>query len=128
MEDRPTAAELLRAVGDLLADEVLPVVDVTIAHKVRVAANLCRIVERELMIGGDAAERERQDLAAVLGHEASLAVLNDELATRLRSADDEFLAATIDMLIDATVGKLAIDKPGYALEPERDSQQKQSGR
>ena len=116
MEDRPTAAELLRAVGDLLADEVLPVVDVTVAHKVRVAANLCRIVERELLLGGDAAEGERRAYADLLGHDGELAELNGELSTRLRHADEAFLAASIDVLIDATVAKLAVDKPGYALE------------
>lgn len=115
MEDRPTAAELLRAVGDLLADEVLPGADVTVAHKVRVAANLCRIVERELLLGGAAAERERRALAVLLDRDGSLAELNGELAVRMGSANGEFLAASIDVLIDAIVGKLAVDKPGYAL-------------
>ena len=40
MQDRPTAAELLEAVADSLDGEVLPVVDFTVQHKVRVAANI----------------------------------------------------------------------------------------
>ncbi len=119
MEDRPTAAELLQAIGDLLADEVLPVVDVTVQHKVRVAANLCRIVERELLIGAESAERERRALADLLGHDGSLAELNDELAGRLRVGDRDFLAGSLAVLIEATVSKLAVDKPGYALEDVR---------
>ena len=51
MQDRPTAAELLEAVADSLDGEVLPVVDFTVQHKVRVAANICRIVIRELQLG-----------------------------------------------------------------------------
>src|SRR5207344_2711907 len=60
VEDRPTASEVLQAISELLQDEVLPVLDGGLQHKVRVAANLCRIVERELRLGPDAAERERQ--------------------------------------------------------------------
>lgn len=119
MEDRPTAAELLHAVGDLLTDEVLPVVGVTVAHKVRVAANLCRIVEREMLLGDTSAASERQAYADLLDHDGPLPELNDALAVRLRAADQAFLTASIDVLIDATVGKLAVDKPGYALGADR---------
>ena len=114
VEDRPTASELLQAVADLLADEVQPVLDGGLQHKVRVAANLCRIVERELRLGPAAAERERVALAALLGRSAPLDELNAELAERLATADDAFLARALPVLVDAVAAKLEVDKPGYA--------------
>jgi hypothetical protein len=115
MEDRPTAAELLEAVSKALDDEVLPLTDPAVQHKVRVAANLCRIIERELRLGPAAADRERAALAELLGRDGTLAELNTELSTRLLTADAEFLPGALDVLLDAVVDKLAVDKPGYTL-------------
>ena len=115
MEDRPTASELLQAVSELLQDEVLPVLEGGLQHKVRVAANLCRIVDRELRLGPDAAEQERLELGDLLGTEGTLPDLNQGLSEALRCSDDDaFLARAADILFVVTERKLAIDKPGYA--------------
>jgi hypothetical protein len=45
---RPTATELLRAVHDFLADDVVPATSGRLAYQSRVAANILAIVEREL--------------------------------------------------------------------------------
>ena len=116
MEDRPTASELLDAVSALLDDEVLPMLEGNLQHKVRVAANLCRIVERELRLGPDAAHREREALRELLGTDGSLAELNERFSTTVREADAAFVAAATPLLIAAVVDKLAVDKPGYSLE------------
>jgi len=115
VEDRPTASELLEAVASLLDTEVLPAVDASLTHKVRVAANLCRIVDREVRLGPGNVERERVALAGLLGEEGSLPDLNDRLAVALRAADDDFLVRAAEVLLPAVVDKLAVDKPGYAL-------------
>ena len=99
-----------------LDDEVLPLTDFAVQHKVRVAANLCRIIERELRLGPPAAERERAALAALLGRDGTLPELNAALASELRTADPEFLPQALDVLMDAVTAKLEVDKPGYALE------------
>src|SRR5262249_25259965 len=110
------ASELLQAVSELLQDEVLPVLDGGLQHKVRVAANLCRIVDRELRFGPEAAERERRELGDLLGTEGSLADLNQGLSEALRYADDEvFMVRAADILFGVTERKLAVDKPGYAV-------------
>lgn len=116
MEDRPTASELLEAVSELLQDEVVPVLAGGLQHKVRVAANLCRIVERELRLGPAAAEREQHAIQELLdARDATLPELNDQLSRRLQSTDDEaLLARAADVLLAITRDKLAVDKPGYA--------------
>ncbi|MEO5723069.1 MAG: DUF6285 domain-containing protein [Ilumatobacteraceae bacterium] len=116
MEDRPTAVELLQAVSALLNDEVLPVIDASLQHKVRVAANLCRIVERELVLGGPAGERERVALETLTGSVGSLAELNERYSHQIRKADVGALPGALDVLLAGVIDKLAVDKPGYALE------------
>ena len=116
MEDRPTAAELLEAVSNALDDEVLPLTDPAVQHKVRVAANLCRIVERELRLGPAAAERERAALGRLLNRDGTLPELNEAMAIHLRDADAAFLPGALDVLLAAVEDKLAVDKPGYTLE------------
>ena len=47
--DRPTAPELLEIIAETLTTTVLPATAPHAQHQVRVAANLCRILERELL-------------------------------------------------------------------------------
>ena len=116
MQDRPTAAELLEAVADSLDGEVLPVVDFTVQHKVRVAANICRIVIRELQLGAEADRREHDALMTLLGQDGTLAELNAAATEHLRHADADDLPAAVDVLVDAVAGKLTVNKPGYTNE------------
>ena len=64
MQYRPTAAELLRDISALLSDEVLDQVSVEVQHKVRVAANIAQILEREVALAEAAQERTERDEAA----------------------------------------------------------------
>ena len=52
MQDRPTAAELLADIAELLEGEALDATSGALRHKIRVAGNLCRIIEREVSGGG----------------------------------------------------------------------------
>lgn len=114
MQDRPTAAELLREIADLLEGQLLAATSGPLQHQVRVAGNLARIVQRELELGREANFRERALLAELLGADGSTAELNAELAARLRANDDPELArAAWPVLLSATLDKLAIDKPGH---------------
>jgi uncharacterized protein DUF6285 len=114
MQDRPTAAELLRDIAALLEGDVLAATSGPLQHHVRVAGNLARIVQRELELGREANYRERALLGDLLGMEGSVAELNEELATRLRANDDEeFAGAAWPVLMAVTLDKLAIDKPGH---------------
>ena len=114
MQDRPTAAELLRDIAELLEGDVLAATAGPVRHHVRVAANLARIVQRELELGREANFRERALLGDLLGVDGSTAELNAELAKRLRANDDADLArAAWPVLLAITLDKLAIDKPGH---------------
>lgn len=117
MQYRPTVSELLSDVAALLEDEVLDAVDGPLQHRVRVAANLVRMVEREVRLGpaADAAERER--LALVLGDfDSDLKTLRNRLADRLAEPESLGLPwerAIYDALRATVRADLAISKPGY---------------
>ncbi|MBI4638419.1 MAG: hypothetical protein HY727_18935 [Candidatus Rokubacteria bacterium] len=49
MQDRPTALELLRAIRDLLEKEILPALDdLRLRYQTLIAANVLRMLEREI--------------------------------------------------------------------------------
>ena len=83
MQYRPTAGELLTDVASLLESEVIDAVSGPLQHQVRVAANLIRIVEREIRLGPAAAQDERHRLSLLLNDfKAELPVLRTGLAIR----------------------------------------------
>ena len=93
-------------------------------HHARVAANLVAIVERELLLGGDAATREHAAIAALLDEfgdddthtDSDLAALRGRLASELRRgmADDDATNARVwHTLMGVVRDDLAIAKPGH---------------
>lgn len=123
MQDQPDAARLLEAVADTLETRVLPAADPELRHEVRVAASLCRIVQREITLDPESDIRAAQALGALLGHAGTSWELWAELAARL---DDEpaFVPgdeATRAVLLSIVRDKLAVAKPGYdrSAEPPR---------
>ena len=117
MQDRPTAWELLDAVAELLEDTLMPATEGGVRHQARVAANLCRIVQRELQQGTRLDAREVELLAAVLGRppgeERDALELNRELSARLLEGDEELGSKAWSALLEIVRGKLAVAKPGY---------------
>ncbi len=118
MQYRPDAAELLDAVAALLEDDVIAAVPAHLQHQVRVAANLCRILQREARCAGtnDSAERER--LAALLGagDERDLESLRAELSNLLDDPaplSPELGRSIREALLATLRADLAIAKPGY---------------
>jgi hypothetical protein len=61
--DRPDALELIDAVGDFLAEQVMGAVEGQLAFHVRVAANALRIAARELRAGPESAAAHAERLA-----------------------------------------------------------------
>jgi hypothetical protein len=114
VQDRPTAAELLHDIADLLEGDVLAALDGPLQHQVRVAGNLARIVERELELGRAADEREHALLRDLVGVDGSVAELSAIAAARLRAAsDDAFARAAWPVLVAIARDKVAIVKPGH---------------
>ena len=123
MQDRPTAAEVLVTIGEYLNEAVLPAVEGALRYKTLVAANLIKVLERELAAGDGPPRRERDRLTALLGVTAGgedlagdVLGLNAELQRRLlapTAPSREFLLAARDALEAAAVETLAVNKPGY---------------
>ncbi len=90
--DRPTAVELLEIVAATLSETVVPATAPHAQHQARVAANLCRILGREL--AADA--RPAADLPA-----------------SLFDTDDATADAVFDDVVELVRAKLEINKPGY---------------
>ena len=114
---RPTASELLAEIADLLENEVVPALSGPLQHRVRVAGNLARIVEREQRLGPDAAARELAALAGLLGVDdslESLEALRAELNRRLTDDDDPGLEQQAwAALVAVARDDVAIAKPGH---------------
>ncbi|MCP3987115.1 MAG: hypothetical protein GY723_22240 [bacterium] len=117
MQDRPTSAELLETLADLLEKQVMTATQGPLRHQVRVAGNLCRILEREARLGGTQDDRENELLRMALGPNAETAdtpELNAELAEALkRGQDPELERRAWQALLEIVRGKLSIAKPGH---------------
>lgn len=117
MQDRPTAAELLVTIAELLERDVLAATKGGLQHAVRVAGNLCRILEREARLGAAHDAREVELLAAALGEAPAgrdALALSGALVARLAAADDPALERrAFAAAVEIVRGKLAIAKPGH---------------
>lgn len=96
-QPRPTAVELLDAVRSFLEDDVMSAVEGRTQFHARVAVNVLSTVIRELEQGEAADAAERSVLVALLGHDAPLQELVEELAAAIRDGridvdDPEVLA------------------------------------
>ena len=124
MLDRPTAAELLRDIAELLEGETLEATAGALRHKIRVASNLCRILEREVSAGPALEMREVELLEGLLAEPAGdssatlagrdAAELSQAVGLRLAAGPDaSFERAAWTALLEIVRGKLAIAKPGH---------------
>ena len=103
---RPTAAELVAAVADFLDNDVRAATDGQVKFHSRVAANVLRIVERELT---DSSAAEVTDTLAELGYTDETA-----LATAIRAGDlDERVDDVLTVLRTLVRHRLAVAHPGY---------------
>lgn len=106
--DAPSVAELVESVREWLERDVMPATEGRLSFHARVAANVLKIVERELDVADEHAERHRVRLE-------SLGVADDtELAAAIRSGRlddrlDEVRAAVRESVID----KLSVANPRY---------------
>jgi hypothetical protein len=103
---RPTAAELVAAVAEFLENHVREATTGRVNFHARVAANVLRIVERELLV--DSADNVTEALTALgFDDEAQLAA-----AIRAGDLDDE--AAKVKSCLQTLVRhRLAVAHPGY---------------
>jgi hypothetical protein len=132
MQDRPTAAELLRAAQEFCENDLMPALTGRVRFHARVLLNVLRILEREWE-GEEAAVRaERERLRGLLGKDddapdtfgalrEQVRSWNAELAGRIRDgALDDRLEETAATLRATVADTLAIANPSYAGEPAAD--------
>ncbi len=107
------ADELLGAIRQFLRQEVLPELDGFTAYNTRVAANALGIVARELEMGAQLAQLDR-DIAVALDLDESAGPVPTQIALALRdgtlAADDVLLA----YLKKRCLLSIAIDNPRYS--------------
>ena len=126
MHDRPTADELLRAVELLLDEQLIPTLDGSRKYNARVAANVIRIVRRQLALEEQQLEAEWRGLDVLLGPmqrppslevtRAAVANRNEELSERIRAGDadrGEFRALVFAHVRDVVHAKLEVSDPAW---------------
>ena len=126
MQDRPTYDELLAAVERFLDDEIVPNSDGGRRFYARVAANVLRIVRRELSQQEEPLEREWAGLEELLGQAErpqsrsalldAIAARNEELTGRIRAGDADdgpFRDAALAHVRRTVRDKLLVTNPGW---------------
>jgi hypothetical protein len=109
LHNRPTAAELVAAVAEFLETEVRDGTSGSISFHARVAANVLRTVERELL-DDTAAKPETALLDLGFPGEA-------ELAAAIRRGEfDDRGPELVPVLRTLVLHKLAVSHPGYEQE------------
>jgi len=127
MQDRPTSFELLRAVRDALEQDVAPRLgEPRPRYLALIAANVLRIVERELLGEDVRLGAELLALDALLGREragppesldalrAAVRAANHALCERIRRGDADdgpWRERLLAHLRDAVSARLAVDNP-----------------
>jgi hypothetical protein len=131
MHDRPTVDELLRGVELLLDEQLVPSLDGARKYNARVAANVIRIVRRELQLSESQLAAEWRGLDLVLGPQPrpetasatvqALRTRNEELSERIRAGDaDEgrFRDIVFAHVRDTVHAKLEVSDPGWLVGPQ----------
>jgi hypothetical protein len=113
--NRPTAEELLEALGGYLKAEVLPNLSGNAKYHLQVALNAVTILGREIASAAEFDEAERAQLSALLGVSGTRDELNRLLCQRIRDRQLSYRdPQLIDHLMETAMAKLAIDNPKYA--------------
>ncbi len=127
MPDRPTKLELLEAVRGFLERDLMPELEGVQRFHARVAANVLRIVSREIELEEPALRRQHRTLAELLGEavqeparlaEVARGVesLERELVRRIRAGEADaspWRESVLEALAAAVRERLAISNPGY---------------
>ncbi|MDT8297961.1 MAG: DUF6285 domain-containing protein [Spirochaetaceae bacterium] len=112
---RPTIDELLEATQEFLEKRIIDKVDSNRAFHTRVAINVLALVRRELQLGTDLADKEKERLHSLLGTDGTIAEMNAELCSRLRDKSMDYRNDEIFRhLFETTMGQVSIDNPEYS--------------
>lgn len=126
MNDRPTAGELLSAVEQLLDEQLIPALDGSRRYNARVAANVVRMVRRELALEEQGLDAEWRGLDVLLGDADPPATLearrtatarrNEDLSQRIRNGEadaGERRELVVAHVRDVVRAKLEVSNPAW---------------
>ena len=114
MQDKPSAEKLLAAARAFLNNTAMPQLSGHAAFHARVAGNVLDILARELELAPGFNKAEQARLESLLGENGPLEVLNRKLCDKLATGEMDLSNEKLKIhLIKTTMGKLAIDQPGY---------------
>ena len=103
MQNRPTAAELLDTVRELLTTDILPTIqDDGLRFKVLIAANVLSIVGRELTAGEPLLREEFERLTRLLPDAAALIDVTVPIADQIAALNGQLVTLIREMPADAT--------------------------
>jgi aminoglycoside phosphotransferase (APT) family kinase protein len=113
-QDRPTATELLSVAADFLQNEAMPALSGRTAFHARVTANVLRIVEREIALGPQHAQADRDALEGLLRRSAApFPELLADLAARIRRGELDGRDDVSAALAGITARKLSVANPRH---------------
>ena len=125
MNDRPSAVELLGAVERFLEEQVVPALENPARFHARVAANVVRIVAKEIETEEGQLAGEWEGLAALLEADATPPASRDALREAIRERSEELVrrirageadagawrGAVLEHLSRVVADKLAVSQP-----------------
>ncbi len=109
----PSAAALLDAVANTLTNQVVPASTGSAQHSARVAANLCRIIARELESTRDPVANAEICRLLGLPTDADPDEAWSSLDKALQSGDPELSEASLPLVRAVVEHELSITKPTY---------------
>ena len=126
MQDRPGRKEFIRGIYHFLETDVVPALEEPLRFHTRVAANVLKIIERELDLEADHLSAELRGLKALLSKASAsfdsseemreeILKLNEALCERIRAGEaDEgpWADRVMDHVKHTLVQKLEIANPG----------------
>lgn len=131
MQDRPTVSEFLKAVTQLLDEELVPTLSGSRQFYARVAANVLRIVMRELEHEEECLAAEWERLGALLPPverptprtelRAAIGRRTEELCQRIRRGDADagpYRDQVLAHIRETVREKLLVSNPGWLKRPE----------
>ena len=102
MQDRPTRKEFLAGISRFLESEVVPVLSEPLRFHTRVAANLLKIIERELDLEQGHLQKEAEGLRSLLAPQTPVPSKATDLKQEIRELNEELCQRIRQGLADQT--------------------------
>ena len=121
-QDRPSINDILLTVQKFL-DDAGPKLQGEAKYHAQVSSYLLGICERELRLAGDFDRKEAGELSEFLGSGAPLDTMTGKLCEGIRAGKyDKDWDRVLSMVLEQTIDKVKVVKPGHLAPMHRDAQ------